>query len=248
MPTRPGADELLDPVRPGELLEGVELLRRAGQLERDRVGAEVDDPALEGLGGGDQLGAALGAGAHLEQQQLALDRVVRRELGHAEHVDELVNLLLDLLQRVVLAVDAERDARDAVALGRPDGERVDVEPAPGEHRRDPGERARLVLEEHRDRVLHERCLHRLLVLDHVDRGGAGRDHREALLGRVDAAVDHDGAVERERLAQGRLELRLRLRRASRRRRTPRRASRSRARRRRGRRASGARRRTCPATA
>jgi len=35
---------------PGELLERVELLRRSGQLEGDRVGAEVDDAALERFG------------------------------------------------------------------------------------------------------------------------------------------------------------------------------------------------------
>ena len=55
--------------------------------------------------------------------------------------------------------------------------------------------------EDRDRVLHGVASTVLLVLDHVDRGGAGRDHREALLGRIDAAVDHDGAVERQRLAR-----------------------------------------------
>ena len=96
-----------------------------------------------------------GRRAHLEQEQLPLDRLFRLQLGDAEHVHELVDLLLDLLQRVVLGVDPEGDARDAVALGRPDGERVDVEAAAREHRRDPRERARLVLEEDRDRVLHD---------------------------------------------------------------------------------------------
>ena len=95
-----------------------------------------------------------GVGAHPEQQQLAFDRLLGRELGDAEDVDELVDLLLDLLQRVVLAVDAERDARDADAFGRPDRERVDVESAPCEHRRDARQRAGLVLDEHGDRVLH----------------------------------------------------------------------------------------------
>src|SRR4051812_48284460 len=52
------------------------------------------------------------------------------------------------------AVDAQHDARDVGALGRRDRERLDVEAAPREHVRDARERARLVLDEHRDRVLH----------------------------------------------------------------------------------------------
>src|SRR6478752_2812405 len=36
------ADELLNAVRAGELLKGIELLRRSGQLECHRVGTEVD--------------------------------------------------------------------------------------------------------------------------------------------------------------------------------------------------------------
>src|SRR4029079_7505327 len=38
---------------------------------------------------------------------------------------------------------------------RPDSEGVDVEAAPGEHRRDPGECAGLVLEQNGDGVLHD---------------------------------------------------------------------------------------------
>ena len=113
-------------MRPGELLEGVELLRRPGQLKGDGVRAEVDDAPLEGLRSRDQLRPPVGRRAHLEQEQLAFDRLFGLQLGDAEHVHELVDLLLDLLQRVVLGVDPERDARDAVALGRSDGKRVDV--------------------------------------------------------------------------------------------------------------------------
>src|SRR6476469_1693847 len=43
------ADELLNAVRAGELLEGIELLRRSGQLERHGVGTEVDDAPFERL-------------------------------------------------------------------------------------------------------------------------------------------------------------------------------------------------------
>ena len=53
-----------------------------------------------------------------DQRQLALDRLLRPQLDDAQDVDELVDLLLDLLERVLGAVDAERQPRDVRPLGR----------------------------------------------------------------------------------------------------------------------------------
>ena len=80
------------------------------------------------------------------QRELALERLTVAELGDAQHVHELVHLLLDLVERALVAVDDESDPRAVVALRRADRERVDVEAAPREHVRDPRERARLVLD------------------------------------------------------------------------------------------------------
>src|SRR5262249_58241370 len=80
-------------------------------------------------------------------------RLARAQLDDPQDVHELVHLLLDLLQRVLGAVDAHRHPRDVRALGRPDSKRLDVVAAPREHLRDPHQRARLVLELHRHRVL-----------------------------------------------------------------------------------------------
>src|SRR5262249_26790701 len=91
-------------------------------------------------------------------QQLTLDRLAGSELSHAQDVDELVDLLLDLLERVLLAVDAKGDAGHAGSLRRPDGQRVDVEPSAREHRRDARERARPVFDLHGQRVLHGSAL------------------------------------------------------------------------------------------
>src|SRR5581483_37318 len=102
----------------------------------------------------EQLGPPLGRRRDLDQRQLALDRLARHELGHAQDVDELVHLLLDLLERVLLAVDPQRDAGDIVPLRRAHRERVDVVAAPREHADDAQERAGLVLEQRRDRVPH----------------------------------------------------------------------------------------------
>ena len=151
---RPVRIEILDPVRAAELVERVELRRHADELEHHGVRAEVEHAAVHRLGHRDQLRALVGGCADLDEQQLALDRLVGDELGHAQDVDELVDLLLDLLERVLGAVDAHGDARDAGALGRADGERVDVEPAAREHRRDPRERSGLVLDGDGDGAFH----------------------------------------------------------------------------------------------
>src|SRR6185503_10200758 len=124
-------------------------------LEHDAVGPDVEQPAAERLRGGDELRAPFGRHGDLDEHELTLDRLAGDELGDAKHVDELVDLLLDLLERVLRAIDAERDAAHSGPLGRPDGERLDVEAAPREHRRDARERARLVLDGDAQRVLHD---------------------------------------------------------------------------------------------
>src|SRR5665647_1047916 len=150
----PGAHELLQAVRPDELLERVDVLRRARELEHDRVGAEVGDAGVEDLAERHQLRACARRRRHLEQRELALERLTRGELGHTEHVHELVHLLLDLLERVRLAVDAQRDARHVVPFGLSDGKALDVVAAPREHAGHTRQSTRLVLDEDGDGVLH----------------------------------------------------------------------------------------------
>src|SRR5215207_3264107 len=74
------------------------------------------------------------------------------QLDDLEHVDQLVELLGDLLQGPLGAVDHDRHAAAARVLGGPDGQAVDVEAAPAEQPGDAGQDARLVLDQHRDRV------------------------------------------------------------------------------------------------
>src|SRR6185503_4216272 len=69
-----GARKLLEAVGADELLERVELLRRADDLEDDRVRTEVRDPGVEDLGEGEQLAAPIGGRVDLEKGELALDR------------------------------------------------------------------------------------------------------------------------------------------------------------------------------
>src|SRR4029079_6049711 len=62
--------------------------------------------------------------------------------------------LLDLLEGVLRAVDADRDARDAGPLGGGDREGLAVEGAAPEPCRDPTQAARTVLDDDGQRVLH----------------------------------------------------------------------------------------------
>ncbi len=87
------------------------------------------------------------------EEQLALDGLVGGELGDRHHVDELVELLHDLLQRSGLHVHHDRDAAEALVVGGCHGQREDVEPPPAEQAGDAGEHAGLVLDHGRDDVV-----------------------------------------------------------------------------------------------
>src|SRR5205807_7244975 len=77
------------------------------------------------------------------------------------HVDELEQLLGDLLERLRLDVDHDRDAAEPIVVGRRDRQRVDVEPTPGEQAGDAREHTRLVLDEDRERVVRALLGHHL---------------------------------------------------------------------------------------
>src|SRR3954447_9714394 len=83
-----GAAELLQAVRADELLERVDLLGRADELEDDRVRPEIRHTRLKHLCELNELRALRRRRGDLQQRELALDRLARDELLNAEHVDE----------------------------------------------------------------------------------------------------------------------------------------------------------------
>src|SRR5262249_32091151 len=91
---------------------------------------------------------------HLDEHQLALDRVVVRQVGHLDDVDQLVELLAHLLEGLVVAVDDDRHPREVALLAVADADALDVEAAPAEAADDPVQDPRLVDEHGDDRVLH----------------------------------------------------------------------------------------------
>ncbi len=100
------------------------------------------------------ISARLSTGAETRNSAISRETVLSGlHVADLDHVDELVKLLRHLVDRVDRAVDRERHARDLWVLGRADGERVDVEPAPAEEPGDAREHARLVLDEEREDVL-----------------------------------------------------------------------------------------------
>src|SRR5580765_579780 len=147
-----GADELADAIWANELFECLDLLGAADELERDRVAADVGNACTGHLAERDELGASVRGHGDGDQRELPLDRLVGAQLGDAEHVDELVHLLLDLLQRMLAAVDPQCQPRDVGPLGGTDREALDVVAATREELRDARERTGLVLEPHGDRM------------------------------------------------------------------------------------------------
>ena len=116
---------------------------------------DVDDLGVEDLGDLQRLGALFALAGDPHQHQLGGHRVVRLEVADLDDVDELVELLRHLVDRVLVAVDHDGDAREARVLAQADGQALDVEAAPGEEPGDPREHAGLVLDEDGERVLHD---------------------------------------------------------------------------------------------
>ena len=81
----------------------LQLVGAAGGLDGDGLRGDVHGLGAEQLDDLDDLGAGLVVGAHLHQNQFALDGGGRLQLDDLQHVDQLVELLGDLLQRQVLA-------------------------------------------------------------------------------------------------------------------------------------------------
>ena len=148
-----GALQLDDAEGAQQLLDVVEPVGRAVEADRQLVVADVDDAALEQVHQLDDGAAGRHVGPQGHEHELALDRVAGVELADLHHVDQLVELLGDLLERGRLDVDHDRDAAEPVVLGGGDGQREDVEAAPGEQAGHAGQHAGLVLDQHDQRVV-----------------------------------------------------------------------------------------------
>ena len=102
-----GADQLDQAERADHVLEGLDLVVGAGDLHGHAALRHVHGLAAEDLGELHHLGAGVAVLARdLEQRQLAGHRLLGLEVADLDHVDELVQLLRHLVDRVRGAVDA----------------------------------------------------------------------------------------------------------------------------------------------
>ena len=115
---------------------------------------EIDDAGAEDVGDAQRFHSLLAVAADLDQRQFALDmRAVDGEIAHPVHRHQPVELRLDLIDDHRRAGGDDGDARDVAAgIDLGDGEALDVVAAPGEQADHPGEDARLVVDQDRERV------------------------------------------------------------------------------------------------
>ena len=95
-------------------------------------------------------------GRHLQQHQFPFHGRDGGQVDHAEHVDQLVELLGHLLEGAVVALHHHGEPGDASGLGGPHRQAFDVEAPAGEQPGDATQRPRLVFNQHREGVLHRR--------------------------------------------------------------------------------------------
>ena len=134
---------------------------RAGDLEDEALDRGVDHARAEGVGEAQRLDPVVALAAHLDHRELALDR--RAGLGqvdHALHRHQPLELMADLLDHHRRAGGDDGDAREVLlVLGLRDREAVDIVAARGEQPDDAREHARLVVDQHRERVALDALLH-----------------------------------------------------------------------------------------
>ena len=101
-----------------------------------------------------RLDPVLAVAGDLDQRQLALERpALRGEVGDRMDRHQALKLVLDLGQHHRRAGGHDGDPRQVLGvLGLRDGQALDVVAAAGEQADDPGQHARLVVDEDRKRV------------------------------------------------------------------------------------------------
>ena len=126
----------------------VNLALGAGGLDGQRFRIHVHHAHAEQTHDLEHVGTDGLVGGHLDEHQLALHSGLRIEVHDLQHVQQLVELLDNLLERHLLHFGGDGDAGDVRTLGGGDGQRVDVERAAGEQAGDTRQHARTVLDEH----------------------------------------------------------------------------------------------------
>ena len=91
-------------------------------------------------------------GRNLDQHQVPLDVVLRADVVDADHRDDLLQLLADLIQHAIVADDDEGHAGQMGVFGLPHRKAVDVVAPRGQHPRNVRKHAGHVLDQSRQHV------------------------------------------------------------------------------------------------
>src|SRR5664280_2735302 len=149
-----GAHDFEHADRLQQLEQRLELVGGADHTQHQGAAIDIDDLGLEDLGDLQHVVALFAFGGDLDQHELGGHRVLRLKVADLDDVDQLVELLGDLVDGVLGAVDHDRHAREVRVFALADGEALDVEAPAGEQAGHPGQHAGFVLDEHRQGVLH----------------------------------------------------------------------------------------------
>src|SRR5262249_24139255 len=124
-----GAGQFEDAVGPHQFDEGFDLVFLAGDLDHEAAGTDIDDPATEHLHEQGEFDSLGGGGLDLEKHEVAFDEVLGADVHDLDDGDDLVELLANLIEDRVIALDDEGHAREVGVLGFANREAVDVEAA-----------------------------------------------------------------------------------------------------------------------
>jgi len=132
LPRLPEDGDCVGPVHllHAERLEILQDRRRLVLVGRDlhdqALLAHRDDPAAEEVNRPENLLPVLRREAEADEHQLALDRRGAGQTGHRDHIDKLVQLLLDLFREIALRPAGQRDPGDLRVRRLGDAEAPDV--------------------------------------------------------------------------------------------------------------------------
>ncbi len=152
-----GADHLHDADRTQQLDHALDLVLGAGDLHDHGIGSHIHNAGTENIHEVIDFGAPLGADLDFDQCQVAGHRRLMGDVLHVDHIDELVQIGLDLV-RVHVAVgtiDHNGHARDIGVFRPPHRQRFNIEVTTAEQGSHPVENTGFIFNQGDKGILHE---------------------------------------------------------------------------------------------
>lgn len=151
-----GTGHFQDAVWLNQIQEGLHFVGVTRHLDIQGLRSDVDNACAEDLTNLHDLGTLGWSGADLQHDKLAFSCLAAGEFCHVDNVDQLVDLLDRLIQRVAIAQNRCRNARKLGIRHGSHIERFDIKAAAAEHASDSGEDTELIFNEDGDDVAHNK--------------------------------------------------------------------------------------------